>query len=64
MTVKFIGYIGFNDTSEIHGAVRTRVLDREYVDAAAREQEKGGFDRVLIPFGSASPVSPFLALPA
>lgn len=61
MTVKFIGYIGFNDTSEIHNAVRTRVLDRDYVDAAAREQEKGGFDRVLIPFGSASPESQIVA---
>lgn len=61
MTVKFVGYIGFNDTSEVHNAVRTRVLDRDYVDAAAREQEKGGFDRVLIPFGSASPESQIVA---
>jgi len=61
MTVKFIGYIGFNDTSEIHNAARSRVLDREYVDAAAIEQEKGGFDRVLIPFGSASPESQIVA---
>jgi alkanesulfonate monooxygenase len=61
MTVKFIGYIGFNDTSETHNASRSRVLDREYVDAAAIEQEKGGFDRVLIPFGSASPESQIVA---
>jgi alkanesulfonate monooxygenase len=61
MTVKFIGYIGFNDTSEIHNATRSRVLDREYVDAAAIEQERGGFDRVLIPFGSASPESQIVA---
>jgi alkanesulfonate monooxygenase len=61
MTVKFIGYIGFNDTSEIHNANRSRALDREYVDAAAIAQEKGGFDRVLIPFGSASPESQIVA---
>lgn len=61
MSVKFIGYIGFNDTSEIHNATRSRALDREYVDAAAIAQEKGGFDRVLIPFGSASPESQIVA---
>jgi alkanesulfonate monooxygenase len=61
MPVKFIGYIGFNDTSEIHNAVRTRILDRDYVDAAARAQEEGGFDRVLIPFGSNTPESQIVA---
>lgn len=61
MPVKFIGYIGFNDTSEIHNAVRTRILDREYVDAAAKAQEEGGFDRVLIPFGSNTPESQIVA---
>lgn len=61
MSVKFIGYIGFNDTSEIHGANRARVLDRAYVEAAAKAQEEGGFDRVLIPFGSNSPESQIVA---
>ncbi|KQM18996.1 LLM class flavin-dependent oxidoreductase [Novosphingobium sp. Leaf2] len=61
MTVKFIGYIGFNDNSEIHAATRSRVLDRDYVEAAARAQEEGRFDRVLIPFGSASPESQIVA---
>src|SRR6195952_3062177 len=61
MTVKFIGYIGFNDTSELHNGVRARVLDKDYVDAAARAQEEGGFDRVLIPFGSISPESQLVA---
>lgn len=61
MSVKFIGYIGFNDTSEIHAGPRSRVLDRDYVDAAARAQEVGGFDRVLIPFGSSSPESQIVA---
>src|ERR1700712_2554326 len=61
MTVKFIGYIGFNDTSELHNGVRARVLDKDYVDAAAKAQEEGGFDRVLVPFGSNSPESQIVA---
>jgi alkanesulfonate monooxygenase len=60
MSVKFIGYIGFNDHSEIH-ADHGRQLDRDYVEAAAKEQEAGGFDRVLIPFGSSSPESQIVA---
>jgi alkanesulfonate monooxygenase len=61
MSVKFIGYIGFNNHSEIHGAVRGRELDVDYVEAAAKAQEQGGFDRVLIPFGSNSPESQIVA---
>ena len=61
MPVKFIGYIGFNDTSELHNGVRARGLDRDYVEAAAKAQEEGGFDRVLIPFGSNSPESQIVA---
>lgn len=61
MTVQFIGYIGFNNNSEIHGAVRGRELDIGYVEAAAKAQEAGGFDRVLIPFGSNSPESQLVA---
>jgi len=61
MSVKFIGYIGFNNGSETQSAVRSRVLDKEYVDAAAKAQEQGGFDRVLIPFGSNTPESQIVA---
>lgn len=61
MSVKFIGYIGFNDHSEIHAATRSRALDKTYVEAAAKAQEEGDFDRVLIPFGSASPESQIVA---
>ncbi len=61
MPVKFIGYIGFNDASEIHGVGKARGLDKAYVEAAAIAQEKGGFDRVLIPFGSDSPESQIVA---
>ncbi|MFT3965021.1 MAG: LLM class flavin-dependent oxidoreductase [Sphingobium sp.] len=61
MPVKFIGYIGFNNHSEIHAPVRSRDLDNDYVAAAAKAQEEGGFDRVLIPFGSSSPESQIVA---
>jgi alkanesulfonate monooxygenase len=61
MSVKFIGYIGFNNGSETQSAVRDRALDKAYVEAAAKAQEEGGFDRVLIPFGSNSPESQIVA---
>lgn len=61
MTVKFIGYIGFNNESEVHSLRTLRPLDRDYVEAAAKAQEIGGFDRVLIPFGSNSPESQIVA---
>jgi len=60
MSIKFIGYIGFNDTSEIHPH-HDRQVDRQHIEAAARAQEAGGFDRVLIPFGSSSPESQIVA---
>lgn len=61
MPVKFIGYIGFNNESEVHGLRQIRALDKDYVEAAARAQEETGFDRVLIPFGSNSPESQIVA---
>jgi len=61
MPVNFIGYIGFTNDSEIHGLRQIRSLDRDYVEAAAKAQEEGGFDRVLIPFGSNSPESQIVA---
>jgi len=61
MPVKFIGYIGFNNESEIHGLRQLRALDRDYVEAAAKAQEETGFDRVLVPFGSNSPESQIVA---
>lgn len=59
--VNFIGYIGFNNKSEIHAGVRDRALDLAYVRDALQAQEAGGFDRVLIPFGSTSPESQLVA---
>lgn len=61
MSVKFIGYIGFNNGSETQAAMRSRILDKDYVEAAAKAQEAGDFDRVLIPFGSNSPESQIVA---
>lgn len=60
MGVKFIGYIGFNNSSEIHND-HSRALDPAYIADAARAQEEGGFDRVLVPFGSNSPESQIVA---
>jgi alkanesulfonate monooxygenase len=60
MGVKFIGYIGFNNGSEIYPDFG-RQIDRRHVEAAAKAQEEGGFDRVLIPFGSSSPESQIVA---
>jgi len=60
MSVKFIGYIGFNDTSEIHRD-HSRAIDRAHIEQAAKAQEDAGFDRVLIPFGSNSPESQIVA---
>lgn len=61
MSVKFIGYIGFNNGSETQNAVRSRILDKAYVEAAAKAQEEGDFDRVLIPFGSNTPEGQIVA---
>jgi alkanesulfonate monooxygenase len=61
MGVKFIGYIGFNNSSEIHASQPARVLDKAYVEAAAKAQDEGGFDRVLIPFGSNTPEGQIVA---
>ncbi|MGD0678118.1 MAG: LLM class flavin-dependent oxidoreductase [Polyangiaceae bacterium] len=60
MSVKFIGYVGFNNNSEIHPNFG-RQVDREYIERAAKAQEAGGFDRVLVPFGSSSPESQIVA---
>jgi len=61
MPVKFIGYIGFNNGSETQRAEHNTALDKAYVEAAARAQEEGGFDRVLVPFGSSGPDSQIVA---
>jgi alkanesulfonate monooxygenase len=60
MSVEFIGFIGFNHSSEIHPNGGP-VLDRAYVEAIAKVHEDGGFDRALVAFGSTSPESILIA---
>ncbi len=53
MSVEFIGYVGHFNSSE---TIRREgpALDPQYVARAARAQEEGGFDRVLVAFNSTS----------
>jgi alkanesulfonate monooxygenase len=53
MSVEFIGFVGFQHSSEIHPATGP-VLDRAYVETLARAHDEGGFDRALIAFHSVS----------
>jgi alkanesulfonate monooxygenase len=53
MSVEFIGFVGFQHSSEIHPATGP-VLDAAYVETLARAHQDGGFDRVLIAFHSVS----------
>jgi alkanesulfonate monooxygenase len=57
MPVEIIGMIGTRPASEISGPQASIIgggVDREFVRAFARAHEEGGFDRVLIGYGSAS----------
>ncbi len=63
MSIEFIGYIGTQLQSEIIPASGP-VLDPAHVERAARIHEDGGFDRVLIAFGSTSPESILVAAQA
>ncbi|PSH62210.1 LLM class flavin-dependent oxidoreductase [Phyllobacterium sophorae] len=56
MPVEFIGYVGNANGSE---TIRStgQVLDLNYIEALAKVQENGGFDRVLLAFNSTSPES-------
>jgi alkanesulfonate monooxygenase len=53
MTVEFIGMIGTRDASETR-APAGPVVDPDYVRRFARAHEDGGFDKVLIGYGSAT----------
>jgi len=53
MSVEFIGFVGFQHSSEIHPATGP-VLDAAYVETLARAHEAGDFDRALIAFHSVS----------
>lgn len=54
MPVEFIGMIGTRDESETRLSTGP-VIDRAYVRRFTRAHEDGGFDRVLIGYGSARP---------
>ena len=54
MSVEFIGIVHGQNVSEIHPGAGP-AIDKAYVRALAGAHEAGGFDRVLIAHGSASP---------
>jgi alkanesulfonate monooxygenase len=60
MSVEFIGYIGWQHSSEIHPASGP-IVNRDYIEKVARAHDEGGFDRALVAFGSTSPESQHLA---
>lgn len=60
MPVEFIGFVGNSNSSEIIPRSGP-ILDRNYVETLAKVQEHGGFDRVLLAFGSSSPESILVA---
>jgi alkanesulfonate monooxygenase len=60
MPVEFIGYIGWQNQSEIHPASGP-IVDIEYINKVAKAHDQGGFDRALVAFGSASPESQHIA---
>ena len=58
MTVEFIGMIGTRPASEVDGpsvSITGGSVDPAYVKEFARAHEAGGFDRVLIGYGSTGP---------
>ena len=52
--IEFIGYVAPRHVSEIHLASGP-VIDRDYLRLLAQAHEWGGFDRVLVAFGSTAP---------
>jgi alkanesulfonate monooxygenase len=54
MTVEFVGMIGTRDVSETRGPSGPPI-DPGYVRRFSRAHEDGGFDRVLIGYGSSTP---------
>lgn len=56
MSVEFIGFIGTNPGSETN-PYKGPILDTDFVEAAAKAHDAGGFDRALVAFGSTAPES-------
>ncbi|RWR30079.1 LLM class flavin-dependent oxidoreductase [Sinirhodobacter populi] len=59
MSMEFIGFIGNHNASEIIPR-QGPVIDRAFIRASAAIHERGGFDRVLLAFHSATPDSLFV----
>jgi alkanesulfonate monooxygenase len=55
MPVEILGMITSADSSETRGNGRYTELDPAFIDAHARAHDEGGFDRVLIGYGSTGP---------
>ncbi len=58
MPVEFVGMIGTRPGSETGGPAMSIIggsVDRDYLKAFARAHEEGGFDRVLVGYGSTGP---------
>jgi alkanesulfonate monooxygenase len=60
MTVEFIGYVGHFNSSETMRRT-TLAIDPAFIEASAKAQEYGGFDRVLVAFNSTSAESILVA---
>ncbi|MEI9992507.1 MAG: LLM class flavin-dependent oxidoreductase [Rhizomicrobium sp.] len=56
MSVEFIGFVNTHEVSETRPAAGP-TIQLDYIEKVARAHEDGGFDRVLIAFGSSSPES-------
>lgn len=58
MPIEFIGMIGTRPASEVEGASVSIIggsVDRDFVREFSRAHEDGGFDRVLVGYGSTGP---------
>ncbi|MEJ0028567.1 MAG: LLM class flavin-dependent oxidoreductase [Rhizomicrobium sp.] len=56
MSVEFIGFVNTQEVSETRPASGP-TIQLDYIEKVARAHEEGGFDRVLVAFGSSSPES-------
>ena len=60
MPIEFIGMIGTRQISELDGprvAITGGSIDAAYVRKFAQAHEDGGFDRVLVGYGSTAPMA-------
>ena len=55
ITVSFTGLVAHRDPADLELRASTGVFDVDYLKALSRAHEDGGFDRVLIGYGSTSP---------